>query len=109
MYAKVSDKVVIEELAKLKDKIRAIQFLRAYLQLITEKYIAPIRDLDNSQAIKLKGQLFNYYSLVEDYEKYNTINDSLIRYKNNVREVASLDDIKLQNTLILNWRNQEKV
>ena len=48
MHAKVSDKVVIEELAKLKREIRAAQFSRAYLQLIIEKYIVLIHNLDNT-------------------------------------------------------------
>ena len=109
MHTKASDEVIIKELAKLKEEIRAFQFLRANLQLVTEKYIAPIQDLDNTQATKLKRQLFNYYSLVEDYEKHNVINDRLIRYRNNVREAVLTDDIKLQNTIILNQRNQDKI
>ena len=48
MHTKASDKVVIEELAELKEEIRAVRFLRAYLQLVIEKYIAPIHNLDNT-------------------------------------------------------------
>ena len=48
MHTKVSDKVIIEELAKLKEEIRAVWFLRAYLQLVIKKCIAPIPDLDNT-------------------------------------------------------------
>ena len=86
---------MIEELAELKEEIRAIRFSRAYLYLVIEKCITPIWNLDNTQATKLKGWLFNYYSLVEDYEKYDVINNRLIRYRNNIREVVLLDDIAL--------------
>ena len=57
----------------------------------------------------LKGWLFNYYTLVEDYEKYDTINDRIMRYRNNVRETVLADDIAIWNSMALNWKNQDQV
>ena len=44
---------------------------------------------------------------MENYEKYNMINKRTLEYKDNIREAASVKNIVLQNTIILDWRNQE--
>ena len=59
------------------------------------------------QVSKMKGWLFNFYSLMENYEKYNKINDRTLEYRDNIREVTSVEDIALWNLMILDWRNQK--
>ena len=48
IYAKASNKVIIEELIELKEEIQEIQILEAYVQLLSDKWISLIRDLVNA-------------------------------------------------------------
>ena len=51
--------------------------------------------------------MFNFYSLVEDFEQYDKINERALKYRDNIRDVDSIKDIVIQNLMILDQRNQE--
>ena len=54
-----------------------------------------IHNLENLPVSKLKSQMFNFYSLVEDFEQYNKINERALKYRDNVRDIASIEDITI--------------
>ena len=107
MYAKVSDKTVVEELAGLRKEVSDALLSEECVQLISDNKILPITDVENMQVSKIKGWLFNFYSLAENHEKYDKINDRTLEYRNNIREAASVEDIALWNSMVLDWRNEE--
>ena len=45
---------------------------------------------------------------MENYKKYDMINDRTLKYKENIRGAALVKDIALRNAMILDWRNQER-
>ena len=108
IHAKVSDKTVVDEFFALKDKINEVMLFDNYSLLVSEEKIAPIIDVNNLQVLQMKGWLFNFYSLIDDYDSYDKINERLLDYRNNIREAASAEDILLRNSIILDWRNQER-
>ena len=97
----MSDKTVVEELAELREEVSKVLFSEEYAQLVSDNKIFPITNIENMQVSKMKGWLFNFYSLTENYEKYNMINDRTLEYKDNIREAALVEDIALRNVIIL--------
>ena len=77
------------------------------MQLVSDNKILLITDIENMQVSKIKEWLFNFYSLTENYEKYDKINNRTLEYRDNIREVASVEDITLRNSMILDRRNRE--
>ena len=71
------------------------ELLDKYVQLVFKKRITPIQDIENIQVMRLKGWLFNFYMQIENFEKYNLINKRTLKYKSNIREIASIEDISL--------------
>ena len=45
----------------------------------------PIIDVNNLQVPQMKGWLFNFYSLIDDYDSCNKINLRSLDYRNNAR------------------------
>ena len=56
----------------------------------------------------MKEWLFNFYSLIGNYDSYNKINKRLFDYRNNMRKAAYTEDIMLRNLMILDQRNQKR-
>ena len=49
----------------------------------------------------MKGWLFSFYSLIDDFDQYNRINYRSLEYRDNIRDTASVEDIALRNSMIL--------
>ena len=92
----------------MKDKINEAMLCDDYSLIVSKEKIAPITDINNLQVPQMKGWLFNFYSLIDDYDSYNKINERSLDNRNNIREAASAEDIALRNSMILDWRNQER-
>ena len=60
---------MVEELAELREEVSEVLFLEEYVQLVLDNKILLITDVENMQVSKMKGWLFNFYSLIENYEK----------------------------------------
>ena len=107
IHAKVSDKTVVEEFLELKNEISKAMLSEEYSELVSEKKIMLVEEIDKLQVSQMKGWLFNFYSLTDNFEQYDRINDQTLGYQNNIRDVTSVNDIALRNLMIIDWRNQD--
>ena len=74
IYKTSSNGVAAEEILDLQDKIINIQQLTDYFEIITLNNIDHLTDLTTLSTATMKGWLFDYYSVIENYDKYNKIN-----------------------------------
>ena len=65
IHARVSDETAVDELYALTDEINEAMLSNDYSLLVSEENIAPMIDVNNSQVLQMKGQLFNFYSLID--------------------------------------------
>ena len=72
-----------------------------YSLLVSENKIAPITDIDKLQVLQMKGWLFSFYLLIDDFDRYDRINYRLLEYWDNIRDAATVKDIVLKNSMIL--------
>ena len=98
IHANASDDTVVEEFSVLKEKINKAMLSDYYSLLVSEEKIAPIIDANNLRVLQMKGCLFNLYSLIDDCDSYNNINERSLEHRNNIREAASAEDIALRNS-----------
>ena len=99
------DETVVEEFLELKDEINKAILSDDYSLLVSKNKIAPITDIDKLQVPQMKGWLFNFYLLIDDFDRYDRINHRLLEYWDNIRDAALVEDIALRNSMILDWRN----
>ena len=108
VHAKVLDETTFEELNKLREEVNKIKFTLEYRDLVDSKEIISINDLQSLLAAKIKGWLFNYYSVSGDFQKYDEVNERLRRYLWKVKESNSSEDITYRNLILMQRRNQER-
>ena len=101
VHTKVSDEMMFEELEELQEEVNEIKFTLEYQLLIDSKEITSINNLNSLSAAKIKGWLFNFYSVSGDYQKYNAINRRLINYLYKIRESTSYEDIEYRNSILI--------
>ena len=85
----------------MKDEINEAILSDDYSLLVSENKIALITDIDKLQVLQMKGWLFSFYLLIDDFYRYNRINHRLLEYRDNIRDAASVEDIVLRNSIIL--------
>ena len=101
IHATSSDKIAAEEILDLQDEIIDIQQLTDYFEIITSNNIDHLTDLTPLSATTMKGWLFDYYSVIENYDKYNEINRRGLRHKAKVCRDSSSDDLSYRASLSL--------
>ena len=72
-----------------------------YSLLVSENKIAPITNIGKLQVLQMKGWLFSFYLLIDDFDRCDRINHRLLEYRDNIRDAASVEDIALRNSMIL--------
>ena len=98
---------MVDDLDELREEVREVLLSEECVQLVSDNKISPINDVENMQLSIMKGWLFNFYSLTENYEKYDKINYRTLEHRYNIIDVASVEDIALRTSMILDQRNQE--
>ena len=93
--------MVVEEFLELKDKINEVLLSDDYSLLVSENKIAPITDINKLQVLQMKGWLFSFYSLIDDFDWYDRINHRSLEYQDNIRDAVSVENIALRNSMIL--------
>ena len=93
--------MVVEEFLELKDEINKAILSDDYFLLVSENKIVPIFDINKLQVSQMKGQLFSFYSLIDNFDRYDRINHRSLEYQDNIRDAASVEDIVLRNYMIL--------
>ena len=79
-----------------------------YSNLVESKTITGINDIQSLSTAKIKGWLFNYYSVSRDYQKYDVVNERSLGYLRRIRESTSCEDIEYQNSILVQRRYQEQ-
>jgi len=101
------DETTFEELNNLQEEVNEIIYTAEYSDLVESKTITGINDIQSLSTAKIKGWLFNYYSVSGDYRKYDAVNERLLGYLRRIRESTSCEDIEYQNSILVQRRNQE--
>ena len=86
--------MVVEEFSELKDEINEVILLDDYSLLVSENKIAPITNIEKLQVPRMKGWLFSFYSLIDDFNQYDRINYRLLEYQDNIRDIVSVEDLE---------------
>jgi len=58
----------VEEFSELKDEINEAILSDDYSLLVSENKIVPITNIDKLQVPQMKGWLFSFYSLIDDFD-----------------------------------------
>ena len=96
-----SNGVTAEEILDLQDEIIDIQQSTNYFEIIASNNINHLMDLTSLSAATMKGWLFNYYSIIENYNKYDKINRRGLQYKAKVCRDSSSNDLSYRASLSL--------
>ena len=72
--------MVVEEFLELKDEINKAILSDDYSLLISENKITSITDINKLQVLQMKGWLFSFYSLIDDFNQYDRINYRSLEY-----------------------------
>lgn len=104
----MSDETTFEELDELCEEVNEIKFTSEHRLLVDRKEITSINDLQPLLPARIKGWLFNYYSVSVDYQKNDAINRRSINYLHKIKESTSCDYIAHRNSILIQRRNQER-
>ena len=102
IYIKVLDKVEVEEYHDLKNKLEEVLELDIYQHLANVNQINILIQVTKLIAIQIKRLLFNFYSIIKDYNSYNLLNNNTMYFKQMREKEVSLVDIKVRNQIFDN-------
>ena len=94
---------------ELREEVESIRLSTEYKSLIETKQVEDIGRVDMLSATKIRGWLFNFYSIIGDYNSYENINNRMRSYLGKVKNLVTSEEINYRNLIILQRRIQDRV
>ena len=80
-HTNASCDIAIEELNDLKEDMSEVLESSEYSRLVADKEIKVPRKSSEMTTSQVKWSLFNYYSAVDNYDRYDNLNANSVRYR----------------------------
>ena len=94
---------------ELREEVESIRLSTKYELLVETKQVEAIGGVDTLSAIKIRGWLFNFYSIIGDYDSYENINNRTRSYLGKVKNSVTSKEINYRNLIILQRWMQDRV
>ena len=101
VHSIVTNEASFKELIDLKAEVDEIKLTLEYKSLVSSKQVVAIADVTTLTTLKIKGWLFNYYSILGDYKRYEQVNSRLKSYLGKVKYFISSKEIDFRNSILI--------
>ena len=81
-----------------------LRYVERFQTFLKTKKIRFLRDFNKTSVTVMKGQLFQFFAIIDKIEKYYAINNRVINQKNKVTRDLLKVDIVVRNSIAANRR-----